>query len=69
MSVGAGNLTANYIGSERFQRWLSTDFHKHKQMMKLIYERAIEQLENDHNRFVEIGEQEIYTIYHTRYSN
>ena len=66
VSVGSGNWFANNVGCERFQRWLSTDFHKNKQMMRLIYERAIEQLEHDHNRFIEISEEETYTIYHTQ---
>ena len=67
ISVGSGNWLANILGSEKFQRWLSTDFHKNKQMLKKIFERSIEQVDNVNYRFMEINEKETNTNYHARY--
>ncbi|KAL3106063.1 hypothetical protein niasHT_027162 [Heterodera trifolii] len=67
LSLGAGLLTANHLGNQRYQKWLSTDYHKNKQMVQLIFEKAIEQLQDSKRKFKDINFEDIFKIYHTRF--
>ncbi|KAL3088032.1 hypothetical protein niasHS_009318 [Heterodera schachtii] len=67
LSLGAGLLTANHLGNQRYQKWLSTDYHKDKQMVQLVFEKAIEQLQDSERQFKDINFEDIYKIYHARF--
>ncbi|KAL3088043.1 hypothetical protein niasHS_009329 [Heterodera schachtii] len=67
LSLGAGLLTANHLGNQRIQKWMSTDYHKNKQMVQLIFEKAIEQMQDSERKFKDINFKDIYKIYHTRF--
>ncbi|KAL3084720.1 hypothetical protein niasHT_031605 [Heterodera trifolii] len=67
LSLGAGLLTANHLGIQRIQKWLSTDYHKNKQMVQLVFEKAIEQLQDDERKLKDINFEDIYKIYHAKF--
>jgi hypothetical protein len=62
-------LSANFIGNEKIQRFLSTDVNKYKQTVALILEKTKEQMKmndkgGDHV-IVPISRGELSQIYHT----
>jgi hypothetical protein len=70
-SLNAIYLSANFIGNEKIQRFLSTDVNKYKQTVALILEKTKEQMKmnekggaGDHG-LVPIGQGELSKIYHT----
>uniref|UniRef100_A0A914I6A9 Uncharacterized protein n=1 Tax=Globodera rostochiensis TaxID=31243 RepID=A0A914I6A9_GLORO len=67
LSLGAGLLTANHLGSQWGQKWLSTDYHKDKQMVQMIFEKGIEQLKDQQHQFRPIEFEDVYKIYHARF--
>uniref|UniRef100_A0A183BTR4 GST_C_6 domain-containing protein n=1 Tax=Globodera pallida TaxID=36090 RepID=A0A183BTR4_GLOPA len=67
LSLGAGILTGNHLGSAWRQRWMSTSFHKNKQMVQMIFEKSIEQLKDSEHKFRPIEFKNVYKVYHARF--
>ncbi|CAK5126875.1 unnamed protein product [Meloidogyne enterolobii] len=66
LSFGVGILTANGIGVEWMEKYLSTDTMKNKQMVRLVVDRTIEQYMDIKGRFNKISEEEVYNIFHPK---
>lgn len=66
LSFGVGILTANGIGAEWIENFLSTDTMKNKQMVRLLIDRTLEQLNDHRKKFRKITEEEVYKIFHPK---
>ena len=66
LSFGVGILTANGIGAEWMEKFLSTDSMKNKQMVRLIFDKSIEQLKDHKHEFRKIDERQVYEIFHPK---
>uniref|UniRef100_A0A915MAH6 Uncharacterized protein n=1 Tax=Meloidogyne javanica TaxID=6303 RepID=A0A915MAH6_MELJA len=66
LSFGVGILTANGVGVEWLEKYLSTDTMKNKQMVRMIFDRTMEQYLDVTGKFNKISEEEVYTIFHPK---
>ena len=66
LSFGVGILTANGVGVEWMEKYLSTDTMKNKQMVRMIFDRTMHQYLDVTGKFNKISEEEVYTIFHPK---
>uniref|UniRef100_A0A914LD64 Uncharacterized protein n=1 Tax=Meloidogyne incognita TaxID=6306 RepID=A0A914LD64_MELIC len=66
LSFGVGILTANGVGVEWMEKYLSTDTMKNKQMVRMIFDRTMQQYLDVTGKFNKISEEEVYTIFHPK---